>query len=298
VALLTTKRHLAVALLTTKRHLAVAFLLPLAVAGLAHAQPVAPLVALDVGHYLAAPGATSARGVPEFEFNQALVQAVDARLRESGLRTETIGIDGMAKDLAARPRRAREAGALLFLSFHHDSARERYLRDWEVDGQPRRYLDDRFQGYSLFVSRQNPQWRQALDCASAIGTQLRAAGFKPSRYHADPVLGEAREFADEVNGVHFFDNLAVLRNATVPGVLFEAGVIVNRDEEARLALQETRARIAEAVNSAMPTCVTQAIKALGVPVPILSPPVRAQRTSAPARAARATRPLAPGAPNK
>ena len=299
VALLTTKRHLSVALLTTKRHLSVAFLLLTGSAvQQAAAQPVAPLIALDVGHYLAAPGATSARGVPEFEFNKALVQTVDARLRESGLRTETIGIDGMAKDLAARPRRAREAGALLFLSFHHDSARERYLRDWEVDGQPRKYLDDRFQGYSLFVSRQNPQWRQALDCASAIGTQLRAAGFKPSRYHADPVLGEAREFADEVNGVHFFDNLAVLRNATIPGVLFEAGVIVNRDEEARLALQETRARIAEAVNSAMPTCVTQAIKALGVPVPILPPPVRAQRTSAPAKAARATRPLAPGTPNK
>jgi N-acetylmuramoyl-L-alanine amidase len=294
-----------VALLTTKRHLPVAFLLPLAVslaaAGPAHAQPVPPLIALDVGHYLAAPGATSARGVPEFEFNRALAQAVDARLRESGLRTELIGIDGTANDLAARPRRAREAGALLFVSIHHDSARERYLRDWEYNGTPRKYLDDRFQGYSLFVSRQNPQWRQALDCASALGAQLKAAGFKPSRYHADPVMGEAREFADEANGVHFFDNLAVLRNSTIPGVLFEAGVIVNRDEEARLALEETRARIAEAVGNAMPACVTQAIKSLGIPRPIdAAPPVRAQRTgqSAGGKAPRPTRPLAPAAPNK
>jgi N-acetylmuramoyl-L-alanine amidase len=239
-------------------------------ASAAPTQPVPPLIALDIGHYLAAPGATSARGVPEFEFNRALVQTVDAQLRASGLRTELIGADGMASDLASRPRRARDVNALLFISFHHDSARERFLKDWEVDGKPRRYLDDRFQGYSLFVSRQNPQWRQALDCASAFGAQLRAAGFKPSRYHADPVIGENREFADETNGVHFFDNLAVLRHATVPALLFEAGVIVNRDEEARLGTDATRARIAEALAAAMPTCVTQAIKVLGIPRPASS----------------------------
>jgi N-acetylmuramoyl-L-alanine amidase len=273
----------------------------------AAAQPVPPLIALDVGHYLAAPGATSARGVPEFEFNRSLARAIDAKLREAGLRTELIGVEGEARELAARPRRAREAGALFFLSIHHDSARERYLRDWEYEGVARKYLDQRFQGYSLFVSRQNPQWRQALDCASALGANLRAAGFKPSRYHADPVLGESREFADEANGVHFFDNLAVLRNATIPAVLFEAGVIVNREEEASLSTEATRARIAEAVNEAMPTCVTQAIKSLGVPVPIPAasgpaPRPHVQRASAPApspaRPARPARPLAPAAPLK
>jgi N-acetylmuramoyl-L-alanine amidase len=268
------------------------------------AQPVPPLIALDVGHYLAAPGATSARGVPEFEFNRSLVRAIDEKLRESGLRTALIGIEGDARELAARPRRAREAGALLFLSVHHDSARERYLRDWEYEGVARKYLDDRFQGYSLFVSRQNPQWRQALDCASALGASLRAAGFKPSRYHADPVLGESREFADEANGVHFFDNLAVLRNATIPAVLFEAGVIVNRDEEANLSLDATRARIAGAINEAMPNCVTQAIKSLGIPVSApatgnSAPRPQVQRASAPARSpTRPARPLAPAAPVK
>lgn len=285
---------------TQKRRLLAALLL--CASGSAATQPVPPLIALDVGHYLAAPGATSARGVPEFEFNRALARAIDAKLRETGLRTELIGIEGEARELAARPRRAREAGALVFLSVHHDSARERYLRDWEYEGVARKYLDQRFQGYSLFVSRQNPQWRQALDCASALGASLRAAGFSPSRYHADPVLGEAREFADEANGVHFFDNLAVLRNATIPAVLFEAGVIVNREEEARLSLDATRARIAAAVGEAMPTCVTQAIKSLGVPVPAsgnAAPRPQVQRASAPARAsARPVRPLAPAAPVK
>ncbi|HEY4371695.1 MAG TPA: N-acetylmuramoyl-L-alanine amidase [Burkholderiales bacterium] len=263
----------------------------------------APLIALDVGHYLAAPGATSARGVPEFEFNRALVLAIAARLKAAGYRTELIGIDGQAAELAGRPRRAREVGATLFLSVHHDSARERFLRDWEYEGKPRKYLDQRFQGYSLFVSRQNPQWRQSLECASTLGTQLRAAGFKPSRYHADPRLGEAREFADEANGVHFFDNLAVLRNSTnMPALLFEAGVIVNREEEARMGEEATRARIADAVAQAMPACVIDAIRARGIPVPIsAAAPVPGGGGASPAR--RTTRahhaaPLAAPAPLK
>ena len=287
-------RHRKMAVPQTGRHLAVAFLLCAGTLcfGPAQAQPVPPLIALDVGHYMDKPGATSARGLTEYSFNRALVGAVDSRLRESGLRTELIGGDGLAADLAARPRRAREAGALLFLSVHHDSARERFLRNWEYEGQPRKYLDDRFQGFSLFVSRQNPQWRQALDCASALGAQLRAAGFKPSRYHADPLLGEAREFADEANGVHFFDNLAVLRNATIPALLFEAGVIVNRDEEARLNTDATRARIAAAVDLAMPTCVTQANKALGAPVHAAT----TAPSTAPRGGARARNPGNPGHP--
>jgi N-acetylmuramoyl-L-alanine amidase len=282
--------------LSAQRHLAVAFFL-CACAARAQAQPEAgtpqpPLIALDVGHYLAAPGATSARGVVEFNFNRALVLAIDARLKAAGYRTELIGIDGQASDLAGRPRRAREVGATLFLSVHHDSTRERYLRDWDYDGQARRYADQRFQGYSLFVSRQNPQWRQSLECASTLGANLRAAGFKPSRYHADPVLGESREFADEANGVHFFDNLAVLRNSThMPALLFEAGVILNRDEEARMGEEATRARIAEAVAQAMPACVIDAIRArttqvpasAGVAVPISTDPAPAlRRASAPA----------------
>jgi len=289
----TWKRHLTVASRTWKRHLTVAFLLLPACATAAE-----PLVALDVGHYIAKPGATSARGVVEFEFNRALALAIDTRLRQAGYRTELIGADGQASDLAARPRRAREVGATLFISVHHDSARERFLRDWEYEGKPRKYLDDRFRGFSLFVSRQNPQWRLALECASTLGAGLKAAGFTPSRYHADPLLGEAREFADEANGVHFFDNLAVLRNATIPALLFEAGVIVNRDEEARLAQDATRARIAEALAQAMPACVAQAAKALAelpAPAPAGAAAPRPGGAARPVRAPRAhAAPALPG----
>src|SRR4026207_2077912 len=120
-----------------------------------------------------------------------------------------IGERGDYAELHHRTRDAR--GANLFVSIHHDSVQERLLPQ-----------ADRFAGFSLFISRSNPPLgkslacpsalrpplaapgsspglAEGLACASATGAGRRAAGFVPSRYHADPVLGEDRPFADEAN---------------------------------------------------------------------------------------------------
>jgi N-acetylmuramoyl-L-alanine amidase len=132
----------------------------------------------------------------------------------------------------------------------------RFLATWEYEGEARTY-SDRFSGFSLFVSRLHPDPGASLKCASAIGARLRGAGFTPSRYHADPILGENRPFADEANGVHYFDNLAVLKTARVPALLFEAGVIVNRDEELRMRDPAARRKIAEAIVSGAGQCLNK-----------------------------------------
>lgn len=141
-------------------------------------------------------------------------------------------------------RTAAAVGADLFVSIHHDSVRPELLPDAEL-----------YSGFSLFVSRLNPQLDRSIACASAIGARLRAAGLSPSRYHADPVLGESRPYADERNGVHFFDNLAVTRTATMPAVLVEAGVIVNRHEERELREPRMRRRIARALSQGIENCL-------------------------------------------
>ena len=192
---------------------------------------LAASIAIDVGHHLKHPGAISARGVPEFEYNLQLAREVEAALKHAGHRTLLIGDDGLSEDLSKRAPRA--SGMDLFISIHHDSVQPRFFSNWEYEGEARGY-SDRFSGYSLFVSRLHPDTDASLKCASAIGAALRQSGFTPSRYHADPILGENRPFADEANGVHYFDNLAVLKTARIPALLFEAGVIVNRDEELRM----------------------------------------------------------------
>src|SRR4029079_17900694 len=202
------------------------------------------LVAVDVGHYAAEPGVISASGVPEFEFNLALAREVKAELEKYQLNVRLIGERGDYAVLYHRTRDAR--GAELFVSIHHDSVQERLLPQ-----------ADRFAGFSLFISRQNPKRAKNLACASATGAKLNAAGFTPSRYHADPVLGESRPFADEANGVHYYDNLAVARSATMASVVVEAGVIVNREEEQRMRDPQVRRRIAVAVGEGVRDCLAK-----------------------------------------
>jgi N-acetylmuramoyl-L-alanine amidase len=68
-------------------------------------------------------------------------------------------------------------------------------------------------------------------------------------------VGENRPFADEENGVHYFDNLAVLKTASIPALLFEAGVIVNRDEELRMRDPAVRKRIVESIAAGAGACL-------------------------------------------
>ena len=195
-----------------------------------------------MGHYNANPGVISASGRPEFEYNLDLAMEVRDVLLRAGHQVRMIGERGDYAELHHRTRDAR--GTNLFVSIHHDSVKERLLPQ-----------ADRFAGFSLFISRSNPDVRKSLACASAIGERLRAAGFVPSRYHADPVLGEDRPFADEVNGVHYYDNLAVARTATMPSVLVEAGVIVNREEEKRMRDPAVRSAIAHAIGEGVQRCL-------------------------------------------
>jgi len=205
---------------------------------------VAKEVAVDVGHYAAEPGVIAASGTPEFEYNLALALDAKAELEKLQLKVRLIGEKG---DYAVLHHRTRDAqGADLFVSIHHDSVKEWLL--------PRAA---EFAGFSLFVSKLNPHAGKSLACASAIGEKLRAAGFAPSRYHADPVLGAPRPFADEINGVHWYDNLAVGRSAAMPSVLVEAGVIVNGDEERRMRDPEVRRRIAAAIAGGAQDCLAK-----------------------------------------
>ena len=225
--------------------------LVLLVAMLAAQAVAAATIAVDVGHTREAPGAMSARGRAEFEFNLELAADIDAALRLRGLATRLVGADGNMARLSARTRAAN--GADFLLSVHHDSVQPHYLEAWEYAGEAR-WFSDRFSGFSLFVSRKNPRLARSLRCASAIGAALRAAGFSPSLYHAQRIAGESKPFADRVNGVHYFDNLVVLKTAASPAVLLEAGVIVNRNEELELAQAATRRRIATAVADGLPSC--------------------------------------------
>ena len=220
------------------------------VAGAAGAEGC--VIAIDIGHTTGSPGAISARGIPEFQFNLALSRALRAALTARGCEVTLINEAGDLAALAQRTAQAR--GAHLFLSVHHDSVQPQYLRSWEFDGAQQRF-SDRFSGYSLFVSRANPFPEKSLHCASTIGSLLQTHGHMPSAHHAENIAGENRAFADRANGVHYHDELVVLRTAGQAAVLVEAGVIVNRASEQALGMQHTRLGMAEAIARAVTDCL-------------------------------------------
>lgn len=209
-------------------------------------------ITVDIGHTIEEPGAISARGRPEFEFNRELARDIDAALRHRQHVTRLLGADSQSEVQPAR--RVKGESPDLLLSVHHDAVPEWLLKRWEVEGRMRHY-SDRFAGFALFVSRDNPHAERSLRCASAIGAELRKAGFAPSLYHADPTYGEKRPFADETNGVHYYDDLAILRRAQVPALLIEAGVIANRDEELKLREPAIRGKLTEAVAAGVDGCL-------------------------------------------
>lgn len=227
-------------------------------------------VALDVGHFREKPGATSARGRTEFSFNLAQAIAIRRALRARGCTADLIGAGGDAAELRARTAAAPDQA--LFLSIHHDSVHADLLQGWAYEGKNLLY-SDRFSGFALFASHENPDFAGSLRCASAIGEALRDRGLAASRYHADPVLGESRLFLDEANGVHAYDGLAVLRSARQRAVLLEVGVLVNRADEHRLARPEGREAVAAAVAEGVASCLTEAAKIVPPQMPA-SPALR------------------------
>jgi N-acetylmuramoyl-L-alanine amidase len=224
-------------------------------------KPAQFRVVVDVGHTAAVPGALSARGVTEYEFNLRLSKVIERKLLESGFaRTVLMVTDGPAQaGLAKRVRRANDLKADVFLSVHHDSVPERFKEKWEHHGS-KNLFSDRFKGHSIFVSYDHPDRKGSMLFAKLLGEQLKAQGLHYSPHYTETLMGgRRRELVDGEAGVYRFDMLHVLRATEMPAVLLEAGLIINRDEELLLASPDHQTLISTAVTEAVEAfCVARA----------------------------------------
>jgi N-acetylmuramoyl-L-alanine amidase len=210
-------------------------------------------VVLDVGHTRQSDGAISARNVPEFDFNLRLAKRIEEKLKSEGFaETRLLVTDGKARpSLFKRVAAASSLNADLLLSIHHDSVPDRLLEDWEFEGK-KSHFSDRFTGYSLFVSRDNPQFETSLMFAKLLGKQIKAQGLQYAKQYTLPIMGRfRRELLDKDVGVYRYDTLVVLRRSRMPAVLLEAGSIINRDEELAMNSPERQDMISAAVASAL-----------------------------------------------
>lgn len=215
-------------------------------------QPSKFRIVLDVGHTAESEGATSARNVAEFAFNLRLAHRIEEQLRADGFpETKLLVTEGKAKpSLVRRVAVANELHADLLLSIHHDSVPNSLLENWEFEGKKSRF-SDRFSGYSVFVSRSNPDFKASLSFAELVAKEMKARGLQYARQYTLPIMGRYQHpLLNKETGVYSYDKLVVLKSTRMPAVLLEAGSIINRDEEIKMDSPEHRDIVSSAVTAA------------------------------------------------
>ena len=210
-------------------------------------------IVLDVGHTAESEGAISARNVSEFVFNLRLAKRIEEKLKTEGFaQTKLLLTEGKARrSLVKRVAAANNLPADLLLSIHHDSVPNKFLEDWEFEGK-KSHFSDRFSGYSVFVSRSNPDFKTSLSFAELIGKEMKAQGLDYAQQYSQPIMGRyQRELLNKETGVYRYDELIVLRKTRMAAVLLEAGSIINRDEELKMSSPERRDIISSGVTAAV-----------------------------------------------
>jgi N-acetylmuramoyl-L-alanine amidase len=226
----------------------------------AASKPIATLcdpakfrIVLDVGHTAKSEGAISARGVAEFAFNLHLARRIEEKLKVAGFAgTKLLVTEGNSRpSLVKRVTIANDLPADLFLSIHHDSVPNKLLEDWEFEGK-KRHFSDRFSGYSVWVSRNNPDFKTSLAFAELLAKQMKAQGMNYAHQYTEAIMGHYQHpLLNKETGVYSYDELIVLRKTQMPAVLLEAGSIINRDEELKMDSTERRDIISNGVATAV-----------------------------------------------
>jgi N-acetylmuramoyl-L-alanine amidase len=231
-------------------------------------------VLIDVGHTATSPGADSARGVPEYEFNLKLADVIAQSLHEAGFdKTVRLITSGTrVTSLFHRSASANNLQADLFVSIHHDSVPDNLKEAWQYEGK-KSYYSDRFSGYAIFVSHDNVDRDGSMAFGHALGQELQKRGLHYTPHYTLPLMGRYRhELVDAEAGVYRYDHLIVLHSTRMPAVLLEAGSIVNRQEELELATPERRLIVAEAVTAAVEEFCASRGQAVAAQPPATKPP--------------------------
>jgi N-acetylmuramoyl-L-alanine amidase len=216
----------------------------------------APIIAIDTGHTPKRYGCTSARGVPEFLYNQRIAIELLMALQDEKIDSFMINENSSEIGLLERTKEAKDRGATLFISIHHDSVQSKFLSTWEFNGRDLKYSDN-FKGYSMFISLKNKYAKESKRFANTLGKKLLKSGFTPTLHHTQKIKGEYRELIDKEKGIYRFDGLAVLRTATIPAILLECGVIVNRDNETLINTKAYRSTLVKAIVDSIKKLIIQ-----------------------------------------
>jgi len=206
-----------------------------------YSQAFSADILIDPGHSPGLPGAIGCSGKSEYLYNAALTAKIATHLQILGFKVSMT--KAMDSEISLSKRTVMSKGKDLLLSIHHDSVQPQFITRKSDGG----FCSPKAKGFSIFISRTNRYFRESRNYADKLGAELVKKGLYPTHHHAEKILGENRHLHDPALGIYFFDNLAVLKNADSPAVLFEAAVIVNPEDETRAVSDEYQRAIVESV---------------------------------------------------
>src|SRR5262249_15020216 len=128
---------------------------------------------------------------------------------------------------------------------------DKFVEYWQYD-RKRIGFSDRFKGHSIFISDANGDRAGSMLFARLLGRELKARDLKYTPHYTQKFMGSRqRELLDPAVGVYSYDRLMVRKTTRMPAVLFEAGSIVNRDEELIMASEQRQLIVGSAVTDAV-----------------------------------------------
>ena len=208
-------------------------------------------IVLDSGHNPKQPGAIGYRGISEIVYNDNLTDLLADALKSAGFTVLLTRGPSQETVLEERAHMANTVHADLFLAIHHDSAQPHYLEKITHNSLTAYRSKKPIAGYSIFVSKLNPQFAESYRFAELLGRDLLALGRPPTLHHAEKIKGENRELLNAKLGIYRFDNLIVLKKTVVPAVLLEVGVIVDPQDERYVSNKDNQKAMVQVIVAAV-----------------------------------------------
>ncbi len=226
-------------------------------------------VVVDPGHGGVDPGTIGNSGVYEKHVTLAMARAIRTALEKSGRFTVRLTRDrDIFIRLRERIRRAREAGADLFISIHADSIKNRKISGPSVYTLSERASDKEAaqlaekENKADLIAGMDLTHQDALVTDILIDLAQRESMNKSARF-AGMLVGELKKRTKVLRNTHRFAGFAVLKAPDVPSVLLELGFLSNPQDERALRDRRYRARMATGVAKAVDAYFTRVEQAAG-----------------------------------
>ena len=211
------------------------------------------VIAIDAGHGGQDPGAIGPSGRREKDITLAIARELARQVNATAGYKAVLTRDAdFFIPLNERARRAKRAGADMFVSIHADAAENRNARGSSVyvlslkgaSSQRARWLADKENAADLIGGvRVEP----GNTLASVLLDLTQSGNLKASEDVAGQVLSGLARLGPNHKSTVERANFAVLRTSDIPAMLVETAFISNPDEERRLSDPAQQAAIARAV---------------------------------------------------